>query len=372
MRNFVIPFLLVFLVINFASAKPMEMTSAQIYMGNGDFPKAIEFFKQAIEALKEEVNIAEEKGKKDKKALKNLATCYYELGVCYQNTGDYYAMSENFDNSLSINDKYYNKIFDIRDALYRDFFNQGVEPFNEGDFETAIEKFTLVIVIDPENLGAFKQRGLCYLQIKEYDKALEDFYKVIELEKIFEVTEVDVALRKNIANIYYSQKKTDEAMMAYEEALQLDPTDTHIIARMAMMYQNKGNSKEAVEMYDRAIAENPEDTNLWFNRGILFFNMDQYEEAIKSFNKVIELDPNDVESIMNLVNSLWKADLFGQAIPYLEKVVSIDPNKIDAWQFLSVACIKESAREDIDDTKRKELVKRGSEALKKFNELKDN
>ena len=370
MRNFVIPFLLVFLLITLASAKPMEMTSAQIYMGNKDYNKAIEYYNQAIDLLKKDVAEIEAKGKRDKGSLKNLSTCYFEVGQCYQLIGDYKLMSENFDQSLLIEDKYYDKISDIRDELYRRFFNEGVEPFNNGDFQTSSEKFSLVIIIDPENMPAYKQRGLCYLQMSKYEEALADFKRVIELEGVLEVKEKDVDLRKNIANIYYKLERLDEAMIGYEEALVLDPKDTHIISRLAMMYQEKGNSKEAIEMYDRALAESPEKTDLWFNRGILFFNMENYEEAVKSFNKVIELNPQDAESLMNLVNSLWMAGLFGQAIPYLEKAVAIEPDNVQAWQFLSVACIKESAREDIDDSTKAALIKRGTEAIKKYKELK--
>ena len=370
MRKFVIPFLLVFLLINLASAKPMEMTSAQIYMGNKDYNKAIEFYNQAIDLLKKDVDEAEAKGKQDKGALKNLSTCYYEVGQCYQQTGDYKLMSENFDKSLSIDDKYYNKIFEIRDELYRRFFNEGVEPFNKGDYQSSSEKFSLVIIIDPENMAAYKQRGLSYLQLGKYEEALVDFRRVIELEGLLEVKGKDADLRKNIANIYYKLGRLDDAMIAYEEALALDPNDTHIISRLAMMYQEKGNSKEAIEMYDRAIAANPEKTDLWFNRGILYFNMENYEEAVKSFNKVVELNPKDAESLMNLVNSLWMAGLFGQAIPYLEKAIAIDPENVQAWQFLSAACIKESAREDIDDSTKSELIKRGTEAIKRYKELK--
>lgn len=365
MRIFVITVLTSLIFTTIGSAKSVEMTSAQIYFSQGEYHKAIEFYEKAIADMEMAIAEAEQKGKSNKGAEKNLCQAYYEIGQCYQTLRDYEKMSDYFTKSLGINDKYNNEIADIREELWIKFFNEGVPLFNEGKYEDALDKFIMVAIIDPGNMSGLKQRGLCHLQLKQYDEALKDFEEVIKLDTEGE----DVGVRINRANILYLKELKDEAAAAYEEVLTMDPENGEIISRLAMIYQEQGQSRKAIGMYEQALKRKPDDSNLYFNLGILYFHMEDFDKAIESFNKVVEMNPGDVESLMNLVNSLWKIELYGQAIPYLEQVVEIETENINAWQFLFVAYTKEAEREGIKESLRKELITKGKEAYDKYKEL---
>jgi tetratricopeptide (TPR) repeat protein len=68
----------------------------------------------------------------------------------------------------------------------------------------------------------------------------------------------------------YSQRKYDEALKAFNEAIRLDPN------------------------YVRA----------WSLKGVTLYNQKKYDEAIKAFNEAIRLDPNDAEAWN------WKGNVF--------------------------------------------------------------
>ncbi len=59
---------------------------------------------------------------------------------------------------------------------------QGNKAFTTKDYERAIELFTKAIELDPTNHVLYSNRSASYASLKQYDKALEDADKTIELK----------------------------------------------------------------------------------------------------------------------------------------------------------------------------------------------
>ena len=402
MRYLLVLFILTALCLNCASAKSVELVSAQIYFKQGDFHKAIEFYLKAIEDMEAKIAEAKAQGKQNKNAEKDLSLACFEIGQCYQQLQDYQAMSRFFDKSLAVDDKFLDKILDTREEFWVEFYNAGVPLFNQREYEKALAKFNLAVIIDPTNMQGYRQRGMCYMQMDDFESAILDFRKYLELEALENVPK-DLAVRVDLGNIYYIKynhsreelqaardkiaagetvnesqlqdlKKSqneffDKTVNFYKESLLIDPENVPIISRIGLMYQEMGDADKAVEMYNQALLKNPTNSDLYFNMGILYFHMDKFDKAIESFNKVVEMNPNDVESIMNLVNSLWKVEMFGQTIPYLERVVALDAKHLQAWSLLSVAYVKEATKEGISETLKKEYLQKAQRANNKYKEL---
>ncbi|RCV64745.1 Tetratricopeptide (TPR) repeat [Methanophagales archaeon] len=51
-----------------------------------------------------------------------------------------------------------------------------------GEYEKAIECFDKVIELDPNYTYAYSNRGIAYKNLKEYERAIEDYNKAIELD----------------------------------------------------------------------------------------------------------------------------------------------------------------------------------------------
>ncbi len=371
MRFFVIPLITLVMLTSLCLAKSVELASAQIYKSQGDYLKAIEFYKQAVvelsgdlEKLKQEYTDEKKFKKKSKGTVKSLVTAYFEMGECFKLIGDYVTMSDNYNKSLDVSDKYYNDIYADREQLWVDFFNAGVPYFNDNNYEEALKNFNMAVVVDPDNIDTYKHRGMCFIQLAQGEedpeakaalklKAIADFDIIIENDP--EGREVSV--RVNKANVYYQDRDYEKAEPAYDAVLAVEPDNIIAVSKLALIYQEQGRSEDAVAMYNKILTTKGDDPDLWFNLGILYFQMERFTEAKDAFNKVLGITPDDVETLMNLISALWKAELFEEAIPYLENVTKIDPDRKDAWQFLFVAY-----------TKTEEITKANA-AFKKFKEL---
>src|SRR5262249_51831252 len=62
------------------------------------------------------------------------------------------------------------------------YFDQGMKALDTKDYDGAIGWFTKVIDLDPRNAAARINRGVAYLQQKDYERAQADFDDAIRLE----------------------------------------------------------------------------------------------------------------------------------------------------------------------------------------------
>jgi Flp pilus assembly protein TadD len=63
-----------------------------------------------------------------------------------------------------------------------DLFKKGKDLSLDNKFEQAIQNYNQAIKLDPKMVKAYNNRGVAYMNGKQYDLAIADFTKVIELD----------------------------------------------------------------------------------------------------------------------------------------------------------------------------------------------
>jgi tetratricopeptide (TPR) repeat protein len=97
----------------------------------------------------------------------------------------------------------------------------------------------------------------------------------------------------------------DDALLAYQKAIEMDPTNTAMYWRnFAVGLYNSNRIKESVEPLKKATEADPKSAQAWYLLGAaLVYTMDYKQEGdktipimqpgtIESYQKAIELDPN--------------------------------------------------------------------------------
>ncbi len=100
-------------------------------------------------------------------------------------------------------------------------------------------------------------------------------------------------------NARYGFKRYEEALVAYNQAIRLDPN-------YDVAYHNKGHvlhalkrDGEALTAYDQAIRLNPDYADAYHNKGNALYDLDRYEEALAAYDQATRLDPNDATAYNN-------------------------------------------------------------------------
>lgn len=100
-------------------------------------------------------------------------------------------------------------------ALEQNEFNMGLQYFQQ------IEKFSDKTDYDFKKSNVLHNIGLCYLHLKRYDKAEEYLFKSAKLQEIQKDTILLVSSYMDLANLYYTQYKDNQAIPYFEKAYHL-------------------------------------------------------------------------------------------------------------------------------------------------------
>jgi dienelactone hydrolase/regulator of sirC expression with transglutaminase-like and TPR domain len=161
-------------------------------------------------------------------------------------------------------------------------YNRGLERYRAEDMAGAIAAYTRAIELDRKYADAYNNRGVSYLLQKNYEAALADFNRSIELAPS------DLAYI-NRGNILFSQQKIEEAIADFSAGLKLKAS-AEGYANRGTAYQETNRDALALADYGRAIELNPRFGRAYVLRGLLLLKTGQDAAALKDLEKGFQLD----------------------------------------------------------------------------------
>jgi tetratricopeptide (TPR) repeat protein len=84
--------------------------------------------------------------------------------------------------------------------------------------------------------------------------------------------------------------RIDEALDAFEKALQIYPKNEYAWGDKALMLEKKGATEDALAAFSNAITIDPGNPKTWNNKGLALLKLKRTEQAIECFDKAIEKD----------------------------------------------------------------------------------
>ncbi|MCP4023635.1 MAG: tetratricopeptide repeat protein [Desulfobacteraceae bacterium] len=166
-------------------------------------------------------------------------------------------------------------------------FEKGVSLFKQGKVPESIVEFTRLIELSPQDPNAYKNRGVSYMQIQEFDLAIKDF----------------------------------------EMVLDLIPSHAGIYSNIGVAWYYKKNYKNAINSYDKEIEISPKNPVVYFNRALSKVELGEIEEAINDLTKALELKPDFYWALCYKGDLLSKIGSHGLAYDTYEKAILVDADK---------------------------------------------
>ena len=217
-----------------------------VYKGSINFLKATNFFyeKEWDSTLLYSLRCLSEKN------IENVYEDYshFYRGKAFHNKGMFIEAVNEFE-EISLNFDFYNvvKLHLGELELELKHFKKAITYFNEiidvtkGDFYF-IKKGAII-----HNLG------LCYLHLKQFDKAEEYLYKSVKFQETEKDTVELVGAYGDLANLYYEQYKDDLAIPYFEKAYQFSKSINNVLLKrntalnMSVVEENRKNFEKALK-----------------------------------------------------------------------------------------------------------------------------
>ena len=172
--------------------------------------------------------------------------------------------------------------------------DRGIEFFDQGDPERAIEEYTEAIRLEPNNSWAYYFRGWSYGSTDRFDLAIADFDQVIRLEPNFSAAYYYRGLIHFNKGLNTDNKKSeyDLAIADFDQALRLNPNDSETYSTRGTLYSIMGEYDLAIADADQAIRLEPNDAESYNIRGLAYRDKGDLDVAIADFEAALRIDPN--------------------------------------------------------------------------------
>lgn len=187
---------------------------AMVYAKTAEYDKAIIDYTEVIAQKSDNIS-----------AYRNRGMCYYANSNNSKAVADFDVVLKANPNDKDIIELK-RKILGVEPPLVKtaaDYYEDGVNAFNNNKYNDAITAFNKAIEIFPTYVEAYNMRAMAYEKIADYDKAIKDYNEVILKNP------QDISTYRNRGMCYYKLEKFSEALIDFDRVLQSNPDDKEIV-----------------------------------------------------------------------------------------------------------------------------------------------
>lgn len=249
------------------------------------------------------------------------------------------------------------------------YVTRGNNRLDHREYDLAIADFDKAIDMDPTAAMGFADRGMAYIWKRQYELARKDLDAAYALDPrnpvvfrgrgILAVDANDLeeaieafttSLKIEPHNVFSLQHRAaalllageqDKALAGYAEAIQLQPSSLLSYAARAGIFRAQGKIELSVGEAESLIAANPTDAHAFMTAGAIDAASGKDSQAMRAFDRAVEISPDEATY---LFRSVYRShtDLAGERAD-VDAAMKLNPQSISA--SISLAKIQSDARD---------------------------
>ncbi|MDR4509219.1 MAG: tetratricopeptide repeat protein [Candidatus Brocadiaceae bacterium] len=176
---------------------------------------------------------------------------------------------------------------------------------------------------------------------------------------------------KNSPEEYYNygvenikKGRFEEAIAAWEKALEIDPTFDKVFPKLGKAYYTLGEFNKAGEVYRKELEFKPNDPTVYFSLGVVYRMNEQFDDAVRMQQKALTLNPDFASAYNELGLTYSKQKRLDEAITAHKNALTLDPNLGNAHNYLGVVYLLKGmsaeAEKEFEEYKKFEAAKSGA------------
>ena len=273
----------------------------QIYAGMQDYPQAIRYLQESLNALPNEANIHAE-----------LAEAHSALGNIPDAISHYRQALRKDQGSL----------------LYKSKLGQLL--LSQREFTEAYALFGQIREVDSTNLLNNKYLAVAAARTNHSDEAIE------LLEEVLEINPRDIGSYMSQSGLYNQDKKYTRAIDVISRGLEQFPGNNSLLLRLAQNLYNQHNFADALPVYEEWLQTNALYFDVRKEYGITLYLNKQEDKALQILEPALEEVPNDPYVALYIGLCHKKLKDFDTSQGYLELAIesSTPPYLSDIYHHL--------------------------------------
>jgi tetratricopeptide (TPR) repeat protein len=287
---------------------------AWVYKKRGDFyTNTLSKYNEAVSDYTKAIELSP-----NAQIFSDRAICHYKFEE-YEKAIDDFRMAVSYDS----NTEYY---FGIG-AIYNKLKN----------YKEATTYLTKSIELDSSNSTDYQERGESYFNLEEYNKAVADFSRAIELS----VLDAKATAYSWRASAFARLNEYESSILDYQQAMEINQNNPFYYSNCAYVYMMKGELETAFELYEKAIeicnSDDLDKSEQYYRRGYYYYELNEFEKALDDIRLALELQPNNASFYFARVMIYDKKREYTLALNDVSKAVELDsdnPLYLAAYNYI--------------------------------------
>ncbi len=194
----------------------------------------------------------------------------------------------------------------------------------DDNYADAIKASEKALEYNPDNIDLYGYVAGCYHQMKEYDKTLELYERILAM-----TDSTDLKRRADIitgmGDTYSEMGDTVKTVECYERALALDPVNSGALNNYAYYLAQRSQDLDRAErMAALALKDDPDNANFIDTYAWVYFAKKDYTKALLYIKSAVEKD-EDNHLLEHYGDILWFNDEKEAAVEQWTKALETDP-----------------------------------------------
>jgi tetratricopeptide (TPR) repeat protein len=285
-----------------------EGPSYELYILKGTALNLLDNIEEARKCFDKAIQLSED----------NKDEVYYNIGIAFEDRGQYEMALEYFKQAYILNQDNINVLYDLAYSSER-----------LGMLEESVFYYNKYLDEDPFSENVWYNLAIVYTLLEKTETALEAYNYAIALNEEF------ASAYFNKANLLFNEERYDESLEIYLEFLKLEPDNAEVYNYIGECFLKQNKSDEAIIYIQKAMELSPSSPEIWFNLATAYTNLEKFPEALDSINNALISDTNNTRYLFALATILYKQKNIGKALETIKTITEIDPSDEDAWMFYS-------------------------------------
>lgn len=142
----------------------------------------------------------------------------------------------------------------------------------------------------------------------------------------------------DLAIKYLTENKYEQAILAYNDAIKIDPKEVKAYQGLARVYTLQGKYDDARDAYDQGLAAVEKENQIVLQLGLggLYMDQGQMDSAEKTFQEIKDKKPDSLEAYWGLAMVYRQKGDTSRAESLLREAIGLNPNEYRAYNALAL------------------------------------
>jgi tetratricopeptide (TPR) repeat protein len=220
----------------------------------------------------------------------------------------------------------WNKVLEKEPEVNIAAVNRGIAYMKLGRFDRALDDLSRVLERRPDE-KAFYNRAILYTKLGLLAQATDDYSSAIVVDPQF----YDAYNNRGV--LFAKQGQLDRAFSDYTEAISLRPSSIKAYVNRGLLFDQTGRIDLALADFDKAIALDPGSVDAYYDRGLLLLNrFERYDRALADLDRAVLLNPGDPDAHYHRGRALHATGQNEKALADFNSVIALDPSYYQAYR----------------------------------------